>query len=103
MKPKKHYLCPGCDQPMLPKGEEKVKDFYDHATGCPLSYAPVYLERETASLAERVRTLEEILQRIESVIASAEMGKRAIALDQIHEIITEARAESVLSSEGESK
>lgn len=28
--------CPGCDQPMLPKGKLKKPNEYDHAQGCPL-------------------------------------------------------------------
>lgn len=27
--------CPGCDQPMLPAGEVKRPNEYDHASGCP--------------------------------------------------------------------
>ncbi len=29
------FLCPGCDQPMLPPGEVKRPNEYDHASGCP--------------------------------------------------------------------
>ena len=28
-------LCPDCGQPMLPKGQKKKPDFFDHARGCP--------------------------------------------------------------------
>jgi hypothetical protein len=58
MKPQKHYLCPSCDCPMLPKGEKKQKDFYDHATGCPLSYASVFLERRVTELEKALRQIE---------------------------------------------
>lgn len=30
------HLCPGCNQPMLPAGEIKKPNEYDHAQGCPL-------------------------------------------------------------------
>ena len=32
----KEKICPGCDQPMLPKGMKKKPMQYDHAQGCPL-------------------------------------------------------------------
>lgn len=34
---KKAYKCPGCDQPMKPKGVKKRPNEYDHAQGCPYS------------------------------------------------------------------
>ena len=37
MKPEPAYeLCPECGQPMLPPGEVKRPNEYDHARGCPL-------------------------------------------------------------------
>jgi predicted amidophosphoribosyltransferase len=33
----KPIVCPECDQPMLPPGEVKRPNEYDHASGCPLA------------------------------------------------------------------
>ena len=49
-------LCPGCDQPMLPKGVKKRPNEYDHAQGCP--YGPKVKRKPVPSDTERLDKLE---------------------------------------------
>lgn len=42
----KATLCPGCGQPMLPKGVTKRPNEYDHAHGCPEDESPTARLRE---------------------------------------------------------
>jgi hypothetical protein len=45
--------CPECDQPMLPAGEAKRPNEYDHASGCPRGL----LERDRDGLLELAKFL----------------------------------------------
>lgn len=59
--------CPRCDQPMLPRGKAKRENEYDHANGCPLSYAAVSL---AARLAEAKSGTAAMAAGYESQIAA---------------------------------
>lgn len=52
------YYCPQCNQPMLPSKGEKVPSEYDHASGCPLSYAALSLEKQLAAALRDKERLE---------------------------------------------
>ena len=52
-------LCPGCDQPMLPKGVKKKPMQYDHAQGCPLD--PKAKRKPVPSDTDRLDALESLI------------------------------------------
>lgn len=50
---KKVTVCKGCGQPMLPPGEVKRPNEYDHATGCPLAPPAVVTKEWLLSIGGR--------------------------------------------------
>ena len=65
-------LCPGCDQPMLPKGMKKKPMQYDHAQGCPLD--PKAKRKPVPSDTERLDWLQSVAQRWVKDMFAAECG-----------------------------